>query len=228
MKTNSARPNAHIFLNGEFLENIDHYPSPPQDSLIIAADGGARHAQSLGWPIDYLVGDLDSLSPEEISSLKRQKGLEMRVFPAEKDQIDFELALDLALEKLSIPSFITVLGAMGGRWDMTMANLLLPAAKKYRKKHTTVLFRDRGTQLWVLNPFSVLNFNFPEKHILSLVPLGGRAGPVSLSGTFKYPLENGYLELGQTLGLSNELVGEGCIALEGQSSLLVSVGQGRS
>ncbi|MFL5806300.1 MAG: thiamine diphosphokinase, partial [Roseiflexaceae bacterium] len=92
--------------------------------LLIAADGGARPLLRLGAPPRLVIGDLDSLdaaSQAELAAL----GIELRRFPRAKDETDLELALLQAAERGA--AAIDILGALGGRWDHTLANVALLA-----------------------------------------------------------------------------------------------------
>ncbi|MDR1395350.1 MAG: hypothetical protein LBK52_04175, partial [Deltaproteobacteria bacterium] len=118
----------------------------------MAADGGARHLVQLGWPAHILAGDMDSCRPETVQSLPKAQGYRQLIYPREKDEIDFEILLALALEKLEAGGEITVLGALGGRWDMTAANLWVPFADKYLKlwPRSRITFRTAETDIFGL------------------------------------------------------------------------------
>src|SRR3954464_9746893 len=59
--------------------------------LIIAADGGARHAAALGVTLDLWVGDGDSLGDEGIAELAAAR-VPIERAPAGKGQTDLEPA----------------------------------------------------------------------------------------------------------------------------------------
>ncbi|HLU10926.1 MAG TPA: hypothetical protein VK003_14745, partial [Oceanobacillus sp.] len=60
-----------IFANGDINDGqmVQRAISFAPDSLIIAADGGARVAAHFGLSIDAVIGDMDSLSEAEIATL---------------------------------------------------------------------------------------------------------------------------------------------------------------
>ncbi|HSL34240.1 MAG TPA: hypothetical protein VK871_11360, partial [Candidatus Limnocylindrales bacterium] len=58
---------------------------------VIAADGGARHADRLGLVIDRWVGDGDSIAAGALERL-RTAGIRVEVAPRDKDESDTELA----------------------------------------------------------------------------------------------------------------------------------------
>jgi thiamine pyrophosphokinase len=169
---------------------------------VIAADGGARHAPALGLDIDRLVGDLDSLTPAQHAELKR-RGAAIIQRPSDKDETDLELAL-LDAQRSGIER-VLLLGATGGRLDMTMANvglLLHPA------------LRDLSIQLWsaadtawlLLPPGGPVLGDVGDR--VSLIPFGGEARGVTTHG-LAFPLDAETLPIGPARGISNRVVRSG-------------------
>src|SRR3954451_6681075 len=94
--------------------------------LVIAADGGARHAQRLGVTLDLWVGDGDSLGEDALAELVAA-GVPVERSPADKDQTDLELAVDAALARRSVG--LVIVGALGGeRVDHALGNVALLTA----------------------------------------------------------------------------------------------------
>src|SRR3990172_3932070 len=62
----------------------------------IGAHGGARLAARLGLQPEIVIGDLDSLDPQDRQALA-QAGVRLQASPADKDETDLELALRLAV-----------------------------------------------------------------------------------------------------------------------------------
>jgi len=87
---------------------------------VICADGGYRVAASLGVKPDLVIGDFDSLSESKI-----EPGIEVVRYEREKDFSDFELALKAAVD--SRPEHVFVYGALGGRPDHQIINIVLLA-----------------------------------------------------------------------------------------------------
>ncbi len=191
---------AVIFANGVLnnLRNIHDIILP--DDLIIAADGGMAHCRALGIKPSILIGDLDSLDPDYLKSLQTS-GIEIISYPINKDHTDLELALRKALD-FGFDE-ILVLGALGARWDMTIANLLLPAASEFFK--VTIRLIDGHQEIVLLRGEGKLTFNGKKGDMLSIVPLGLDAYGVTLRG-LEYPLEDDVLKFGATRGISNVLI----------------------
>ena len=103
-------------------------PSPPLlrrcascAELTIAADRGLEAFEAAGVLPDLLLGDMDSVSAETL--LRREGSTEMERLPCEKDDTDGGHAMEVALSRGATE--ITILGALGGRMDHALANLLL-------------------------------------------------------------------------------------------------------
>ena len=169
----------------------------PAADYIIAADGGARLCRRAHLCPNLLIGDLDSLTPAEIAEL-RAEGAEVRQFPVQKDQTDLELALDAAVEIGA--ERITILGALGGRWDQSLANLMLLAHPRWRSL-PVVLVAGEERVLLIAERTRICG---KVGDTVSLIPLAGDARGVTTSG-LAYPLTDGVLPFGATLGVSNVL-----------------------
>jgi thiamine pyrophosphokinase len=230
-KTN-ARQNVWILLNGtfkieEFLngpfkdEVLDLFGENPDDSFVAAADGGAKRAAALGWPVNLLAGDLDSLSEQDLALIPRAPDFRLERYPRAKDATDFELIFPLALERLKPPGRVGVIGGLGGRWDMTLSNLLLPWAPPFRR-----LWRGGQLVFWGENQkihclIGPAKLSFQREMTLSLLPALGAAGPIALTGDVAYPLKNERLVWGLSRGVSNEIGSDGAELFLEKGSLLV-------
>jgi thiamine pyrophosphokinase len=167
--------------------------------FLIAADGGSVHFRRLGLRPHLLIGDLDSTSPGEAAELEAA-GVQVLRYPARKDQTDLELALDWAARHR--PGEIIVLGALGGRWDQTLANVLLPALPAF-KGLTLRLLDDAQTIITLRGP-GVIHLSGMPGDIVSLIPIGGPVTGITTAG-LEYPLVDGAIDFGSTLGISNVL-----------------------
>ncbi len=117
---------ALIFANGDIDDGdmVSRALAHAPDALIIAADGGVRVAAHYGLRIDIVIGDMDSLPADDLAALAAQ-GTQILRHPAEKDETDLELALNLAVERGA--TWLRVIGATGGRLDQILSNIYLLA-----------------------------------------------------------------------------------------------------
>lgn len=189
---------AVIFANGLLNLPPDWEAIVRTADLLIAADGGGRHCLRLGLRPHALFGDLDSLTEEEVAQLTAQ-GAHLERYPRAKDQTDLEIALLWAVQRGARQ--IDLFGALGGRWDQSLANLLLAAHP--RLQVASLVFHDGPQRLYPIRSFGVIHGQPGDT--VSLIPLGGPAEGVTTQG-LAYPLEDGRLPFGATLGVSNELV----------------------
>jgi thiamine pyrophosphokinase len=200
---------AVIFANG-LLGNLNAArQSLRLDDIIIAADGGARHCRRLGLTPHFIVGDFDSLEDVELQAFQ-EAGVVILQHPARKDFTDLELALRHA-RSLGVAE-ILILGGLGARWDQTLANLLLPAAKEFTGVHIRLL--DGAQEVFLLRGGESAEVGGIPGDTVSLIPLGGDARGVTTTG-LEYPLTSEILVFGATRGVSNVLMGEsGSVRLE--------------
>ncbi|MBW2568361.1 MAG: thiamine diphosphokinase [Deltaproteobacteria bacterium] len=191
---------AVIFANGI----IKHLPEPEAvimpDDLLIAADGGAHHCEAMGITPSVIAGDFDSLDPDELNKLQ-SSGVEIIQYPARKDQTDLELALELAVDRGA--DGIIVFGALGARWDMSIANILLLTLPKF--SGVKLKFIEENQEITLLRSGEEFTLNGKKGDILSLTALDQKVKGVTLSG-LEYPLKNSTLQLGSTRGISNVMV----------------------
>lgn len=184
-----------IVANGDFAAPPDVEALLDSAESLIAADGGARHLAELKRRPDLVIGDLDSLTQDRVSELEKA-GARILRFPAEKDQSDLEMAL-LHAEEMGARA-IYVLGALGRRWDHSLANLLLAAHP--RLAGLRILFLHGEQQLFLIR--DDVQLGVPLGTRLSLIPLKGDAKGVSTRGLV-YPLNDETLHFGSTRGVSN-------------------------
>lgn len=199
---------AVIFANGT-IDNSDSAISG--NDLIIAADGGTQHCLSSGITPDVVIGDLDSLTADNINELQIAN-VEIIRYPAKKDQTDLELALKLAIDRGA--DEIVVFGAMGGRWDMSIANILLPAEQNL--SNATIRIIDGRHEIMLLRAGKEMIFHGKKGDIFSLIPLGRDALGITTIG-LEYPLKDDLLRLGSSRGISNLFI---------ENSATVSLKQG--
>ncbi len=201
-----------IFAAGELDAGFD-VSTYTRGAYIICADGGYDRAIWLGVRPDLFVGDMDSVK-------SRPSGCEMVLSPAEKDDTDTMLAVKLAIERGY--RSITILGALGGRLDHTLANLqtLVYCAKQGVKARlegapdSAFVMIDQTVTLAARQGF------------VSVFSVSERCEGVTLQG-LKYPLHNATVTNSFPVGVSNEFAGElGVISVE-KGCLLVVLSRDR-
>jgi thiamine pyrophosphokinase len=165
--------------------------------LVIAADGGLRHAQALGLAPDLLVGDLDSV---ETALLASHPGLAVERHPRAKDALDLELALDAADARGA--RHTTVVGGLTGRLDQTLATLLVVQGRHAAGHDHEV--DDGRRRVWPLRPGEVRPLPLRRGERFSLLALDAEA-IVSVEGA-RYALACAPLARERALGVSNTAV----------------------
>ncbi|MFN2166013.1 MAG: thiamine diphosphokinase, partial [Anaerolineae bacterium] len=141
---------------------------------IIGADGGA--AQALDWGLlpDLVIGDMDSL-PEAARSRLEAEGCQFVWHPRAKDETDLELALQYAVRQGA--QEIVVLGALGGRLDHTVANILLLALPSL--VGVSVRIVEGNQQALVARDGETIRLEGAAGDLVSLLPLRGDVSVMS-------------------------------------------------
>ena len=98
---------------------------------------------------------------------------------------------------------ITVLAALGGRLDQTIANILLLALPELHGVEATIVDGPQAALL-VQGGGELRVVAGQPGDTLSLLPIGGDAAGVTVSGV-EWPLQGSTLELGPARGVSNVL-----------------------
>ncbi|MGC8634734.1 MAG: thiamine diphosphokinase [Candidatus Limnocylindrales bacterium] len=202
--------------------------------LVVAADGGAAACESLGLRPDLVIGDLDSADSALIQRLVRA-GTEVQRVPAEKDQSDLELALEVAIERGA--DRLLVLGALGGpRVEHELAAIALLELALERHVEMALVDERSTLQLLAAGPLDGrrdaapgtaeggaargLTIEGQPGDYVSLFALGAEALDVTTDG-LRYPLRREPLRPGPSRGLSNELTGPTASVRCGSGRLLV-------
>jgi len=207
-----------VFVNGR----IDDYAAVARrlrpDDLLIGADGGAQHILALGRQPHFVVGDLDSLPAATVEELAAA-AVAIERHPAQKDQTDLELAIECALRQ-AVDTVILV-GALGGRLDQTLANLLILAQRPW----PVPLYLIEGDQVaTVLRGPGRLALHGAAGATVSAIPLSAAVTGITYRG-LAYPLHDATLTLGSTRGVSNVLAAP-TATIEVASGLLLVVQTG--
>ncbi|WP_165423391.1 thiamine diphosphokinase [Ktedonosporobacter rubrisoli] len=188
---------AVIFAGGTVRSGKAVTESIAKAELVLACDSGALSALRYGCTPAIVVGDFDSLTMP-LSELEARGCRIVRV-PAEKNETDSELAIQVALEQGA--TLITLLGALGGaRIDHTLANILLLAGFA----SVPIRIVDGPSCCWLLRGPGRTTVQGQPGDLLSLLPLTAEASGVCTSELY-YPLFDETLYFGNPRGMSNVL-----------------------
>ncbi len=188
-------------------------PSLPP-GRVIAADGGLSRCVSAGIHPDVVVGDFDSVDPDDLAAYEAKGGMVHR-FPTDKNATDLELAIDLA----EPGSTLIVIGGDGiDRFDHLFGELTHLASRASTFASVTVHYPP--SVVYVVNPDSALCLVGVPGEIVSLIPLSTRTTRVATSG-LRWPLKEEDLMFGSTRGVSNEFAEANATVRIGSGTLLV-------
>ena len=187
-----------LFINGEVTDYAFLAGLLQEDDFLVAVDGGLRHLLAINRQPHLLIGDLDSVTPEQLEALS-DGGVEIQRFPVEKDETDLELAL-LETTQRSYKTIILV-GALGGRIDQMLANLYLLMLPQLHGLKVRII--DGYQEIFLIRHNAQVDGQAGD--IISLLPLKGNAEGVSSTG-LEYPLSNETLLLEHSRGISNRMV----------------------
>ena len=187
-----------IFANGD-IEDVAWIRSYlSASSFVIAADGGSRHLLRLDHPPDVLIGDLDSL-PREAEAWREMNGGNMILYPHDKNETDLELALLYAVHHFD--EDIQIFGALGGRLDQTLANIMLLAHPALAGRRVELVTEDQ--RAWLVTEQAEVQGRIGD--LISLVPINGDVLVAETTG-LRWPLSNEVLSVGPARGVSNEMI----------------------
>ncbi|GAA0517083.1 thiamine diphosphokinase [Deinococcus depolymerans] len=206
---------AWILVGGRLVES-PLLQALPRPDVVIAADGGARHAALLtGWglnvPVDAWVGDFDSSAGLRLDAPRE-------VHPAAKDETDAELAVRAARTRGAAE--LVFVGAFGGRFDHTLALALL-ALRLTERDGLRVTLTSGDEWGWPLTPASALSLAAPPGATLSVLAVSGLRG-LSLGGV-RWPLTEADVPAGSGWTVSNEVRGGPVTASLREGRALVTV-----
>ncbi|MDE7311814.1 MAG: thiamine diphosphokinase [Eubacterium sp.] len=167
---------------------------------MIAADSGIHFFIQARLRPDEVLGDFDSADPSQLEALRKDPGIIFHQYQPEKDAVDTELALMLALEKNS--SEIHILGGMGTRLDHMLGTVRLLGFALERGVPCYMV--DPHNRIRLIKERTVLTKAGQYGNYVSLIPLTMQVSGVTLTG-FRYPLHNYTLDGFTSLGISNEI-----------------------
>lgn len=163
---------------------------------IIAVDGGLRSLEEVGVKPNVALGDFDSLGyvPTGMRTVR---------FSKDKDKSDMELALKRA--KSQRFDNVVVFGALGGRLDHTLANM--GVFSKYSELGLKVTVIDDDTAVFFLTGPDIFEAPALESGVVSVFAMSDVTEGVFERG-MKWDLDDVVLTNRESIGLSNELIGE--------------------
>lgn len=174
--------------------------------VLVAADGGADRALSLGHPPDWVIGDLDS-----ISAGARRLIPEERIFQVpEQDSTDFTKCLT----RIAAP-FVLAVGFAGLRLDHTLAALSIMA----QVPRPPVILIASDDLVFVAPPRVTLPL-MPGTRV-SLWPMGPARG---VSTGLEWPIEGIEFAPGGRTGTSNRATGLVTLRIEGRMLIMLPRG----
>ena len=187
-----------ILANGELPDTHKAQSLLHKDDYIICADGGTRHALTLGVRPDLIIGDMDS-TEKGILQKFREESVNVELYPRDKNETDLELAINRAIELN--PKQIVIMAALGGRLDQTLANIALltdPRLSTFDVRlddglEETFLCRDQA------------EVHGRSGDIVSLLPWQGEVSETQTTN-LKWVLHKETLYPDKTRGISNEMM----------------------
>ena len=184
-----------IFGNGEFSGfDIVNKFIDLNNTFIIAVDGGCNYLVEGNVRIDLAIGDFDSLKYKEVIYNNRH------ILKTDMDYNDLEIAMNYCLDNRF--KKIYLFGFTGKRSDHFQFNI-----------RTMQKFIESGLDVIMIDEFNTICgsigcriFDREDYKFFSILPVYDGT-VISICGS-KYDLDNFYLNLTDTLTLSNEWVSE--------------------
>lgn len=183
-------------VNTEFLKKI---LEENKFETIIAVDKGLEALNKINVMPNYIIGDFDSVNKTTLNQYEN-KNIEITYLKPEKDFTDTHMAIKLAIEKRA--KHITIIGATGTRMDHTLANIHVLNEALQNNVPTEII--NENNIIMLINRKAKLIKNTNYKYV-SIIPLTTKITGVTLKG-FKYNIENATINLGESIGVSNEQI----------------------
>jgi thiamine pyrophosphokinase len=194
---------------------LGRYPQRPE--LVIAADGGLSAILAHGWTPDWVVGDLDSADPAQLTAVENL-GVPIDRHPVDKDETDLELALGRAVA-LGVAT-VEVVVREDGRLDHQLANLFVLAHPRWA--HLAITVRVGDHQVWV-----VRGHRQPQLPVGSHLALLAVGGPAEISARgLAYPLDRFVLSPFVGRGVANRVT-EPVVDLQVDSGVVLAISSPR-
>ncbi|MCE1190439.1 MAG: thiamine diphosphokinase [Ignavibacteria bacterium] len=187
---------AIIYANGEKPSDKVIKFIHSDNALSVCTDGALHYCRALNIAVQVLIGDLDSVSNEELAVFPKSG----RVIKFNRqDDTDLEKALRFLLDENY--SQVTITGAVGKRFDHTLANLSLLI--KYMDcfslcivTNHSVLYPVKNEQTFYCTPGEIVSF------------YGFMADTRVTTNGLAYPLDDEIIVLGERDSTSNVTTGD--------------------
>ena len=179
-----------ISIGGNSTSNVLSIESNFEE--IIAVDSGIEHLLNLSLDPNTLIGDLDSISKNSLDEVKKN-GVKILAFNSNKDQTDFELALNYLEE--AEKSKVYIIGGESGEIDHLISIFLLIPSKSFFENiiwlygDKRIIFRQK------------IELNIKKFTKFSIIPLSDLTN-LSIDGA-EWNLDNKDIQFGETLTLRN-------------------------
>ena len=195
---------AAIILKDAYLENFNKY----NYDTIIGADRGSLIAISNDIKLDIAIGDFDSVNEEEFNLIKKNSKRIIKLNPI-KDTSDTNSAIKLVKNY----DEIYLLGGIGGnRIEHLFANIIdlinYPNLHIMNRYSLIEIITDSNYQ--IRNDYKFISFYSLDNNTI-----------ITLKG-FKYNLDNYNLKMNDSLCLSNEIIDEPYLKLNGKLLVIYS------
>jgi thiamine pyrophosphokinase len=179
------------------------WPWLPAPAWVVCADGGLNHAARLGLDPAIIVGDFASADPARLAAARSAAPDRYTIEQYRHEtklETDTELAVLAALDRGATRLILT--GALGGRWDHSLANVFLLAHPRLIGQDVRIITAD--TELRLLRGPATLALDGLPGDTVSLLALSPAAEGITTTG-LHYPLRAEPLHLGLGRGISNVL-----------------------
>lgn len=190
-----------ILLDGA-LSPTERLRSQLAGCRVLAADGGIRHAETLGLDPEFWLGDFDSADGP---LAERFDHVPRRDYTTEKAISDGQIAIRHALDAGARE--IVLAGALGGeRSDHAFFNLAAAADLARNRPDVSVLLSSGCEEAVPLLPGKAFRPDWPAGTVFSVVSFSAMKGLTVKNA--KWPLDDVEVPFGSTWTLSN-VAGEG-------------------
>ncbi len=183
---------AIIIANGDVPKKSEiKYLQKKGYAEIICADGGANSARKLNIIPDYIIGDLDSISKENLKYFNKKASI---IKLKRQNDTDVEKALKFLIKKKFTD--VILLGATGDRLDHSFCNLGI-VIKFFDKINISILHKKSFLRAYS----GTIDFPTLKNEVISLYGFDVKTKITSKG--LKYPLKNIALPFGQKESTSN-------------------------